>query len=85
MAIRAMNPRAQSGPWSLGGMLSFMFFWMLRYRSAGEEFNGSRDKSTWEYRKERRKLLGGDEREGEGEGRGCPGEAEAKGEAGEGH
>ena len=32
---------------------------MLRYRSAGEGCDGSRDKSTREYKKGERKLLGG--------------------------
>ena len=32
---------------------------MLRYRSAGRKCDGSRDKSTWEYKKGERKLLGG--------------------------
>ena len=27
MAMRAMNPRAASGPWNLGGMRDFMMFY----------------------------------------------------------
>jgi hypothetical protein len=34
MATIARNPSKQSGPWNLGGMRSFMMFWMLRRRSA---------------------------------------------------
>jgi hypothetical protein len=34
MAMRRMKPNRHKGPWSLGGMRSFMMFWMPRNQGA---------------------------------------------------
>ena len=59
MAMRAMKPRAASGPWNLGGMRDFMMFWMLRQSERGEKMRRDARQVNSEIQEKGKMLSGG--------------------------
>ena len=75
MDMRAMNPRAASGPWKRGWMRGFIGLKCPLNEGARKVGHCFARNATEKVKENYLSYGKGDEGEGEGEGRGCPGEA----------